>query len=238
MSDLDELFRTPKPTAARPLLGSTILVVDDSRFSAEAIRLLCLRSGARLRRADGVRTARRHLRNYRPDVIIIDHGLPDGSGADLVAELVRSTPRIPAVLSFSGDPDGASRAEAAGADGFLEKPVKSIAGFQAAVLACLPPERHPKGPRISTEETITPDAVALRDDLHRSLVILEGPVTERGLDYVVQFLSTLARSAEDGTLAAATSEPKARASLGHDTGRERAALSDLLRRKFRQVRPI
>lgn len=43
----------PAPTTARPLLGLTVLAVEDSRFACEALRLLCLRSG----RASGVLTA-------------------------------------------------------------------------------------------------------------------------------------------------------------------------------------
>ena len=77
----------PSPTADRPLLGLTVLVIEDSRDACEAMRLLCLRSGARIRRADCMRAARRHLQVYRPSVVIADLGLRDGNGIDLIQEL-------------------------------------------------------------------------------------------------------------------------------------------------------
>ena len=93
MDDLDAfVVAKPVPTSSRPLLGLTALVVEDSRFACEAMRLLCLRSGARIRRADCLRSARRHLQVYRPSVVIIDLGLPDGSGTDLITELNQTVP--------------------------------------------------------------------------------------------------------------------------------------------------
>ena len=55
----------PAPMCAgrpvQPLAGLTILAVEDSRFASESLRLLCLRSDARLRRADSLDQADRHL---------------------------------------------------------------------------------------------------------------------------------------------------------------------------------
>ena len=62
MENLDPFGTLKAPTAKRPLLGMTVLVVEDSRFASEAIRLMCLRSGARIRRADSLKAARRHLK--------------------------------------------------------------------------------------------------------------------------------------------------------------------------------
>jgi CheY-like chemotaxis protein len=188
------------PNAARPLLGLTILVVEDSRFASEAMRLLCLRSGARIRRADCLRSARRHLQIYRPSVVIIDMGLPDGSGADLIRELSTAVPRVAAVLGTSGDDNAETVAISAGADGFLAKPMTSLTAFQASILSHLGPERMPIGPRALSEDTITPDDLALQDDLDLIVEVLEKPADAETLDYVAQFLGGLARSAGDGFL--------------------------------------
>ena len=119
----------PAPTANRPLLGLTVLVIEDSKFACEAMRLLCLRSGARIRRADSLRSARRHLQVYRPSVAIIDLGLPDGSGEDLIKDLVEDTSRPLIVLGTSGDPHSRDTAMTAGADGFLAKPIRTRASI-------------------------------------------------------------------------------------------------------------
>ena len=188
------------PTAARPLLGLTVLVVEDSRYACEAVRLLCLRSGARIRRADCLRSARRHLEVYRPTVVIVDMGLPDGSGAELIEELSRATPRVNVLLATSGDDFVRETAIAAGADGFLEKPINSLSVFQEAVMARLPPENLPNGPRMINEETVRPDPVAYRDDMAHVADVLSNEMDGKTTDYVAQFLTGVARSADDTPL--------------------------------------
>ena len=190
----------PRPSAIRPLLGLTILVVEDSRFACEAMRLLCLRSGARIRRADCLRAARRHLRVYRPTVVIVDLGLPDGSGLDLIESLVHTSPRPEVIIGTSGDDGAEAAAMKAGADTFLPKPVTSLAAFHETILAQLPPVRQPLGPRETTAETVSPDPIAFQDDMAHVADVLEDHSDPRTLDYVAQFLTGVARSAEDSPL--------------------------------------
>lgn len=206
MIDTDGLEHFQKPTHARPLLGLTVLAVEDSRFSCDALRLLCLHSGARLRRADCLSSARRHLQVYRPTVVIIDMGLPDGSGADLIAELAAAVPRVDVILGTSGDAYAEDLAFAAGADGFIAKPISSLGQFQNAVLQHLPQARHPGGLRTVRTEGVTPDPVAFREDMSHIAEILSGQVDDRTLDYVTLFLKGVARTAEDYTLEAANDD--------------------------------
>lgn len=93
--------RQAKMQALNPLMGLTILIVEDSRYASESLRLLSLRSGARIRRADCLSFARRHLQVYRPSVAIIDLGLPDRTSLDLVQDLAMASPRLPVILACS-----------------------------------------------------------------------------------------------------------------------------------------
>ncbi len=203
MTDSDGLPAIPRPTATRPLLGMTVLVVEDSRYACDAMRLLCLRSGARIRRADCLQSARRHLHVYRPTVAVIDLGLPDGSGADLISDLAGTTPRISVILGTSGDPYSEDVALAAGADGFLPKPVDSVLAFQTKIIANLPAERQPRGVRMVSDEPVRPDPLAYRDDMAHAADVLGDNGDELTLDYVTSFLRGVAYSAGDNVLVSA-----------------------------------
>ena len=224
----------PAPTAARPLLGLTLLVVEDSRFTCDAIRLVCLKSGARIRRADCLRSARRHLRVYRPSVVVVDLGLPDGSGLDLVADLTGPGRCIDAVLAMSGE-DALERAALhAGADGFISKPITSVAAFQEAVLSLLPPERRPSGPRVITDELVHPDPLAYQDDIAHIAELLDDQGDGPALDYAAQFLCGVARSADDLPLARAAEALALKRAAGGSAGSEVAVLAGMVQTRLSQ----
>ena len=206
MTDETALDHIHRPTHQRPLLGLTILAVEDSLFTCDALRLMCLHSGARLRRADRLKSARRHLQVYRPSVVIVDLGLPDGNGVELISELSVAMPRVSVLLGTSGDSFAEDVALAAGADGFLSKPVANLGVFQNTILQHLPEERQPHGSRLVPDEPIQPDPIAFREDMAHMAELLDGPIDDRTVDYVALFLRGVARSADDDALENAASE--------------------------------
>lgn len=232
MEDFDALSSTPSPTAARPLLGLTVLVVEDSRYACDALRLLCLRSGARIRRADCIASARRHLQVYRPSVILVDIGLPDGSGTELIAELAGLTPRIGIIFGMSGDEMAQDKAMAAGADGFFAKPLESIAQFQEAILAHLPADRRPSGPRVLKEEVVIPDRLAYTDDLAHIASLINDGYDELQIGYVAQFMTGVAKSARDDVLVRAAEELAAAHATRQPTHQPVAALAGLVQQRL------
>lgn len=188
----------PQGADRLPLQGLSLLIVDDSRFTCDALRLILQRAGAKLRRAESLEIARLHLAFRRPDLAIVDLGLPDGRGEDLIAELAAEG--FP-VLGLSGDPDGRSAAMDAGATGFLEKPLGSAAGLVRLIRQLV----TGAGAVDKGEDPSLPvgDPMALRDDLTRAFALITSPGDP---GYALSFLRSLARAAGDVALEAAVQE--------------------------------
>lgn len=239
MDDTDPFALSgPRGTGRRPLLGLTVLVVEDSHFAAEALRMLCLRSGARIRRADCLRSARYHLQVYRPAVLIVDQGLPDGSGLDLIEEMAAARPRIAVILGLSGDSFAEDMAIAAGADGFLPKPVTSLSAFQHEILRRLPPDLLSAPPGPIEDEIIHPDPIAFRDDMAHVADVLSEESEGRVLDYVAQFLRGVARSANDSPLAEAAERLARARAAGRPVASITAVIAGLVQQRLRDNRAI
>lgn len=189
------------------LAGLTILLVEDSRAAADTMRLMCQRLGARLRRADSAGAARRHLALYRPDAVLVDLGLPDEPGEALIAEIAGSTGRPAALIGISGLIEGRGAALAAGADGFLEKPLPGALALAKALMP-LAGAHHP-GAALALREAegaallvagARPDPAALRDDLLLADRLLALPRLAQGTGHVLGFLRGLGRITGDAAL--------------------------------------
>ncbi|MDG0985114.1 MAG: response regulator [Planktomarina sp.] len=228
MTGMSNRLHSLKPTSRRPLHGLMVLLVEDSLTAGEAVRLMCITSGARLRRADCMTSARRHLRIYRPDVAIVDMGLPDGDGAELIAELAQANPRTQTIIGLSADPSRASAAMEAGADSFIEKPLNSVAGFQSAILMNLPHHRRPMDIRLLPDLAFEADQRALQEDLIHALELLNNTKDGANSGYLAAFVTGVARTASDPTLEQAAEQY----STTQNPSDLRAALTDFLADKI------
>lgn len=102
--------------------GGSILYVEDDALSSQLVHeIAALVPGTRLRVERTIEAARRALAGERFDVLLVDVGLPDGSGLDLIADAAGLAER-PAVHVVTGDDRARLAAMARGADGVLVKP--------------------------------------------------------------------------------------------------------------------
>ena len=75
-----------------------------------------------LAQAGSLAEARDHAAKLKFDVVVLDLGLPDGHGEDLIADFRRSNPDVGVlVLSASLDPLGIEQATRLGADEIMDK---------------------------------------------------------------------------------------------------------------------
>lgn len=111
--------------------GARILLVEDDELNRALVRAIVSRCaepelrGAQLVEAGDLAQARAAIEDAPVDVMLLDMGLPDGSGLDLAAEL-RDSPggRAPAVVAVTGNSAAAQAdaAMAAGCQAVLAKP--------------------------------------------------------------------------------------------------------------------
>ena len=100
----------------------TILVVDDEPPIRRLLRTSLGASGYRILEAEDAAGAMGMLATEKPDLMILDLGLPDKSGLELISE-IRKTSAVPIVVLTARD-DERSKVEALdlGADDYVSKP--------------------------------------------------------------------------------------------------------------------
>ena len=108
-----------------------VMIVEDHADFRDLMEILLDRQPdiELLAQAGSLVEARAQAARFELDVAVLDLGLPDGNGADLIADLRRASNEVRVlILSASLDPAGIEKARSAGADEILDKltPVDEI----------------------------------------------------------------------------------------------------------------
>ena len=169
-----------EPTSVR------VLVVDDDQLLGDALSTALESLGHRVRLARTAATGRELARETDPDVVVVDLGLPDADGLDLLGE-IRDQSAVP-VLVLTGSTDPARRVEAldAGADDFLGKPFR-LAELEARLRALA------RRPELRSSAVTVHGAVTV-DRMARTVTVGDRPVHLTPIEWAL--LTTLVAHAD------------------------------------------
>ncbi|UXH80266.1 ATP-binding protein [Roseateles amylovorans] len=132
---LKETAPAPTPKVADETVPpQRILVVDDNADAAAALAMTLTMAGHDVAQVNSAHDALRRLSTFRPEVAVLDIGLPGMSGYEL-AQRIRAHPSMQAIrliaLTGYGQPEDRERAAQAGFDAHLVKPADPQALMRA-----------------------------------------------------------------------------------------------------------
>jgi DNA-binding NarL/FixJ family response regulator len=165
-------------------MSHTVLVVDDDeQFRTLAVRILQSWGHEIVGETATVVETRAAAAELRPDIVLLDIGLPDGEGFELTRELL-GLPVPPGVVLISSDADvgNHSAAERAGALGFVPKDEVAGARMRSLLDGTRAARQAPAPPR----DVTAPVRVVLGEDdvlLRSGIAKLIG---EAGIEVVAQ----------------------------------------------------
>ncbi len=137
-----------------PPFNPTLLVIDDERQIRRLLRVTLEGAGYQVREAETGQLGLQELAHQAPDGIILDLGLPDLDGTEVIRRL-REWSRVPVlVLSVRESEDDKIAALDAGADDYLTKPFsgRELLARVRAVLRRTPTATQPAVVRIGDIE--------------------------------------------------------------------------------------
>ena len=123
---------------------TAVLVVDDDPRMLQALRLTLDARGYRVATADDGRSALVAASDQEPDIIVLDLGLPDLDGVEVILALRSCTTAPIVVLSGRAGSDDKIAALDAGADDYVTKPFRVdelLARLRAVVRRATPPSQ-------------------------------------------------------------------------------------------------
>jgi len=102
-------------------MSPKILILEDESLLRWALVERLRKDGFEIREAADVAAARKHMRDFEPDLILVDYRLPDGDGVNFLRKLNQPPP--PSIMMTAhGSVETAVSAMKAGALDFISKP--------------------------------------------------------------------------------------------------------------------
>jgi DNA-binding response OmpR family regulator len=139
---------------------ASILVIEDDQRIRESLARALVDNGHAVRAEARGADALSVVADWKPDVVVLDLGLPDLDGAD-VLRMVRSVSTVPVIVATARDDDSeVVRLLDSGADDYVVKPY-SAAQLDARIRAVLrrggDPGVGPRAPLVVGDLEIDPD---------------------------------------------------------------------------------
>ena len=115
----------PAPDYGAAPSGRSILIIEDHEDAREALRALLELEGHRVAAAGTGPRGVELAEQMRPDIALVDIGLPEVDGYEVARRLRALGPPCPYLVALTGygEPDDVKRAREAGFDAHLLKPV-------------------------------------------------------------------------------------------------------------------
>ena len=119
---MDEPSTGAPPVEAPPIPVPRIFIVDDEPGIVDFVEIGLAQEGIDVIAAGSAAAGLRAVRAERPDLVIVDVGLPDGNGFELV-ERIRAESDVPVImLTARGEVEDRIRGLDLGADDYIAKP--------------------------------------------------------------------------------------------------------------------
>jgi len=150
--------------------GAWLLVVEDEEPARRLLRAYLARRGYRVDEAASAREAMRAWEAHRPDLVLLDLGLPDLDGVEVIRRIRRDAVTPIIVLSARGEERDKVAGLEAGADDYLSKPF-AIGELEARIHAVL----RRLGPDVDPDGRLRLGPVEL-DPVRRSVTVAGDPV--------------------------------------------------------------
>ncbi len=142
--------------------GAVILVIEDDGATRQVLARELTGAGYRVVEADDARSGLERFAARRPDLVLLDLGLPDRDGTEVIRAIRRETSTPIVILSGRFEEREKVEALERGADDYVTKPF-GIAELRARIKVAL---RHATGPAGDPDGRLRAGVIELEVDRH------------------------------------------------------------------------